>query len=134
MKPVIWLAGYGNANSHETLRDRVLAMNLLVIDVRMRPYSRREHWNGEDLLDMLSDRHYQHWPWWGNPRTDGTISIADFDRGLAMLQTLGEMVDPYPGVVLLCSHRALSQCHRGELGKRLRPLGYKVRNFVWRKR
>lgn len=131
----IYLAGYGTGNKASTLLRRAEDLNALVADVRAVAWSQREEWQYRNLKEIFYPR-YLNLALWGNrnykheDRHKG-IEIINFEDGLYWFQRR-LMKGEYSAAILLCGCRSEIGCHRGELGKRLRTLGYTVRPLEWR--
>ena len=137
-KPIIYLAGYGQSNTLETLKKKAESLNAIIVDLRHCPISKRKEWDRSTLRFSLAGRYlYLGLLWGASQNGTGALKVFDFERGLKTLNA--KLEDPTAfelspeAVILLCSCRALTACHRGLLGNLLASQGYKVRTLVWKK-
>lgn len=115
----VYTIGYAGRTADE-LEGIIEELGAVVWDIRYRPYSKSKEWCREALRERLGSD-YRHVRAFGNKTYKaGEIDIADFDAGLALLETGDQPV------ILMCACWRYVTCHRKVIGDRLRDLGYKV--------
>lgn len=102
----------------------ILANNpdMVVLDCRLKPWSRTPEWNYSNLLETLR-RQYAWFGAWGNLNYKAPkkgIAIRDFEKGLgyfhALKNTDGRL---WNRVLLMCACKHESKCHRHVLAELL---------------
>lgn len=134
MNPIL-TAGYSGHTVAE-LHEAVLAMNAVVLDIRMSPRSRMPDWNMDNLFRVLGPHNYRHLPDWGNLNYGGRGDIKLQNPPLGLVQVV-RWVRQQP-VILLCGCREYSECHRRVCAQLLKeysapwcPQGLDVQELVW---
>ena len=99
----------------EALAALAEAEDALVVDVRIKPWSRVPDWSQKALQATLGERYV-----WvrelGNEEYQGTgVRLMDEGAGLAKVRALLEQ----RSVILLCFEADEGECHRGYVKKRL---------------
>ncbi|HEX8221822.1 MAG TPA: hypothetical protein VF914_21720 [Chloroflexia bacterium] len=109
MKPTIYTFGY-TGSSPEDLKGYMQALDAILVDVRMSPYSRAPHWTGASLRVQVGDDRYIGCPQLGNRNYNkpGPIELFAPEIGLRMVRAL---LQHYP-VILLCGCQDVVTCHR----------------------
>lgn len=111
--------------------ERVLAMNAIVMDIRLLAFSHAPEWRLESLEAAFGNQ-YVHNPKWGlSQKNYRTIEISDWQAGLCIFQRIQEE-NPDRPIILMCRCRGLAGCHRGQVAKRLKDIGYSVKEMEWR--
>jgi hypothetical protein len=104
----IYTLGYSGLSPADLLR-LAETRDLVVLDIRYSPRSRRPEWTRARLSALLGAR-YVHLPELGNVnyRGDGPIVLADPAQGVQRAAAYLAQRD----VLLLCACRDLATCHR----------------------
>lgn len=104
----IYTLGYSGIQP-EQLRAAAEQHDLVVLDVRFSPRSRRPEWTRKRLQALLGER-YVHLPALGNInyKGEGPIQLADPETGIA---AAAKVLEGQP-VLLLCACRDVQTCHR----------------------
>jgi uncharacterized protein (DUF488 family) len=94
------------------------AEGAVVVDVRIKPWSRLPGWSQKALQELLGERYV-----WvrelGNQDYKGTgVRLVDEEAGLAKVR---EMLESRP-VILLCFESDETRCHRRHVRRRLEVL------------
>lgn len=107
--PTIYTMGYAGW-APAALRDEVLRLAAMLVDVRIAPTSKSPQWRKEALAELLGPI-YTHLPALGNRNafTSGPAELADPERALGPIAAL---LARGP-VVLLCGCADPERCHRG---------------------
>lgn len=119
-------------NRAATLLARMLELDAILIDIRFKPWSKLHdgEYQKERLRELFGPTRYR---WWGlewgniNYKNGKAFEYNDFQAGVKALPIINK-----PAVVLLCGCRNEVECHRGDIGKRLRRIGFTVRSLEWR--
>ena len=112
----------------------------MICDVRIRPYSKREEWNGDALTATFNKPGkrplYRHIPELGNPHRfeganseSGELAVCDLDAGIGILRALSEQ-GRTPLLLCACSRHA--DCHRSLITAALIKRGFTVKPLYWR--
>ena len=117
MPNLIYTYGYANSKRPTVLQDFALAHNAVIIDVRLRPYSRfRPIWNKGILTEHLGDI-YKHIPAFGNLNYRGdmgpSIILQNPEQGLRDVLPILET----QSIILICVCAHPSTCHRSEVAQ-----------------
>jgi len=106
----IYTVGYGAGWSPAQLRDLLYRLDAQLLDIRLKPWSKTEHWQRPALRAFLGPARYLHCPALGNLNytTGGPIVLQAPDAGVAVVQRQLDIGD----VVLLCGCRDVQICHR----------------------
>lgn len=104
----IYTLGYSGIRP-ENLRAVAESYDLVVLDVRLSPRSRRPEWTRGRLQALLGQR-YLHLPALGNVnyKSQGPVQLADPEVGIALA---AQYLENQP-VLLLCACRDVATCHR----------------------
>ncbi len=104
---------------------RVRALGAVVVDTRLKPFSRMHEWNKSRLTSTLGDA-YMWVDALGNRNyKGGPIDIVNLELGLARV----EGVLASRPVVLLCVCGTEATCHRRVVLDALAHRGYPIREF-----
>lgn len=106
----IYTAGYGAGWSPAQLRDLLYRLDAQLLDIRLKPWSKTEHWQRPALRAFLGPARYLHCPALGNLNyaNGGPIVLQAPDAGVAIVRRQLDIGD----VVLLCGCRDVQTCHR----------------------
>jgi uncharacterized protein (DUF488 family) len=96
----------------------------LLIDVRLRPASRRPEFSEPALSHRFEPTRirYEHWPILGNPEKAGGEHILDHLRtrdAQEALDVLARHLRDHGPIALLCMERSASTCHRRHVAETL---------------
>jgi uncharacterized protein (DUF488 family) len=108
MAKQIYTIGYAGW-APEGLRDYIVQLGVMVIDVRIAPTSKSPQWQREALQDLFGQR-YVHLPALGNRNafTGGPVALNDPERAVA---PIAAYLARGP-VALLCGCADPQRCHR----------------------
>lgn len=114
----LYTIGYHALRGVYALLDQAVPLDATIVDIRMKPWSRREDWTQESLLKRLTDLQfgglkcrYVHIQELGNVnynREGYPIQLLHEEYGIARLH---EQLKFKP-VILLCQCPKLEECHR----------------------
>jgi uncharacterized protein (DUF488 family) len=112
------------------------AMDAIVLDIRVMPWSRKyPQWSLPSLVKTFGHLYcpetpgrYLNFKSWGNRNRlcGGEMRVANWAYGLTQFEQL-----PARPVIILCCCRSQVQCHRGLIARLLREKGYRVRELPW---
>jgi uncharacterized protein (DUF488 family) len=131
MKP-IYTFGY-NGRDPQALRDLLVEMDAVLVDIRFNPVSRQPGWNRYDTketigLATLLGNSYCYMSALGNVNyKGGDIELKAPAIGVAMLQILAEEHT----VVLMCACREFEKCHRKTVSELLSYIGITTEELAW---
>lgn len=113
--PILYTLGYSGLTPAD-LRELAETRDLVVLDIRYSPRSRRPEWTRARLSALLGAR-YVHLPELGNLnyKGDGPIVLADPQEGVRRAAQYLAQGD----ALLLCACRDLATCHRLPAGELL---------------
>jgi len=98
----------------------VMQCDAVLVDVRIRPYSRQVIYNQKNLVGLLGER-YAHIPGFGNRNyKGGPIVLADFTGGAAKAAEL--MSETGKTLLLMCVCQGWRICHRSLVAEKLKEL------------
>jgi hypothetical protein len=109
-QPAIYTVGYGAGWSPVQVRDLIHRLDAQLLDIRLKPWSKTEHWQRPALRALLGPAHYLHVLALGNLNynNDGPIVLQAPAAGVAIVRQQLDIGD----VVLLCGCRDVHICHR----------------------
>ena len=112
---ICYTFGYGGREV-DTLAALVAEYDAVVIDVRLKPWTKQKGWS----LSELKARFGEAYHWWRclgnvNLKTGGKPKLYDAKKGLGLLVKLIETTSP----ILLCGERNPWVCHRRMIAERL---------------
>ena len=107
----VFTLGYSGWKPEEVLRIAE-QFDVIVADVRYRPFSRDAQWLKPSLQKLLGDR-YVHIAGFGNKnyKSDGPTILADPDTGMRVAEALMK-VRP---LILMCACFSYRTCHRSDV-------------------
>jgi hypothetical protein len=126
----IYTLGYVGWKMDE-IKAEVERLGAVLIDVRLSPRSRFPGWNKSAFEAALKvpcpftaalKVRYVHIPEFGNLnyKTGGPVRIFDYEIGQAVLASrFGQPYRTTPAIILMCSCKDVSTCHRKEVADRL---------------
>lgn len=108
-------AGYGSAADRKTISMLMDRSGSVLLDCRLRPYSRWHAWSQSALQARYGSR-YVHVPEWGNRRyrDRGPIEIVDLAQGMMRVMT-ALRASGADTVILMCGCADATRCHRSLL-------------------
>lgn len=107
-RTTIYTIGYENRTMAE-LVDEANRLKAVVVDVRMRPFSRWSDWTKGRLEDLLGER-YRWVKGFGNENyAGGPIDLSDPEEGL---EEIADLIKKGRNVLLLCYEADPGRCHR----------------------
>ena len=114
----IYTAGYGAGWSPAMLADVLDRHAAILLDIRLKPWSKTPTWQKSALQARLGMSRYLHVPALGNLNynTGGPIALQ---ASVAGIRIVGEQLERR-NVVLLCGCRDLTTCHRKVAAELLR--------------
>ena len=114
----IYTAGYGAGWSPTMLADVLDRHAAILLDIRLKPWSKTPTWQKSALQARLGMSRYLHVPALGNLNynTGGPIALQ---ASVAGIRIVGEQLERR-NVVLLCGCRDLTTCHRKVAAELLR--------------
>ena len=121
--PTVYSFGY-HGWKLAAVAPQLLARGLILVDIRLKPYSRTPEWNQKRLEAALGANYLWLGESLGNRNyKGGPIDIIDLDRGLTAIRTL---IDTNETVVVMCMCPQVTECHRNVVLDRLRADGKTV--------
>ena len=107
--PTIYTVGYSRLREPRRLLALLDELDALVLDVRLKPWTRFEGWSKKDLETLCGAR-YRWIEAFGNDNyAGGDVQLHDPARGLA---EVGPLLATH-SVILLCGCADPTRCHRG---------------------
>ncbi len=127
MKPTVFSFGYSGQDVQQFIAD-VHARGVVVIDTRIKPYSRRPEWNKTRLQAALGDA-YVHVGELGNLnyQHDGPVQLVDLAAGVEKIEAI---LQRSQSVVLICICPDERDCHRRGAVTALVAHGWTVENWT----
>jgi uncharacterized protein (DUF488 family) len=112
-KSTIYTFGYEKRQPEELMAE-VERLTAIVVDVRIKPFSRRSSWGKTHLEILLGDR-YRWERGFGNVNyKGGPIELADPEGGLAKVAPL---IQEGRNIILLCYEADPKTCHRSQVAE-----------------
>lgn len=119
MTKTVYTVGY-SGRKPEDLKQFVIDLDAVLLDIRFSPVSRIPHWNKMAVADTVGGA-YQHVKALGNVNyKGGPVQIVDYQRGKAIIEA-----SECP-VILMCACGDPTHCHRTVVAEMLRKDGYTV--------
>jgi len=115
----IFTFGYGGRQV-ATLAAFVAEFHAVVIDVRLKPWTKQPGWSLSDLKAVFAEEYH----WWGRSLGNlnfkgGTVKLADEKKGMKKLVALMRAgIAP----ILLCAEQSPDSCHRTMIAEKLAAL------------
>jgi uncharacterized protein (DUF488 family) len=112
-RPTIYTFGYEKRRPEE-LRAESDRLDAVVMDVRIKPFSRRPDWAKSHLTALLGDR-YRWVAGFGNVNyKGGPVELADPEAGLAQI---ADLIEQGRNIILLCYEADPKTCHRSQVAE-----------------
>lgn len=110
-KSTIYTIGYEKREMNELVAE-VERLDAMVVDVRMRPFSRWTDWTNTRLESILGER-YRWVEGFGNENyKGGPIELHDPEEGF---EQIADLIEQGRNVILLCLEADPTQCHRSHV-------------------
>jgi uncharacterized protein (DUF488 family) len=128
-KPTIYTFGYEKRQPEELVAEAE-RLSAVVVDVRLKPYSRRREWNLNNLARLCGPVHGYLWiKGFGNLNyKGGPIELADPEDGLARV---AHDIERGRNIILLCYEADPKTCHRWQVAELIaKRFGCRIEHLV----
>lgn len=107
----LYSAGYASIPTADELGQVAVALDAVVVDIRMRAWSRRPGWSGMELVRYIGPGYYTHIPQFGNVNyKGGPIQLRNPAAGLKLFGS--HVGRERRAAILLCGCADYERCHR----------------------
>jgi uncharacterized protein (DUF488 family) len=114
----IYTIGYLNT-TRLNLKHKIQELNLVLVDIRLNPYSHFPFWNKNDLEDFFKED-YLHIKDLGNENYKGReIKIPNIDNGIKAIK---EIYNRNKSCILMCVCSKYNLCHRKIIAEKVKEI------------
>jgi len=107
----LYSAGYASIPTADELGQAAVALDAVVVDIRMRAWSGKPGWSKVALLQTIGPGYYTHIPALGNTNyKGGPIKLSDPQSGLTLFGS--HVGRERRAAILLCGCADYERCHR----------------------
>ena len=120
---MIFTFGYAGKQV-ETLKEKIEALDALLIDIRYSPFSKDPQWRKNNLSAVFGQRYLLAGNYFGNVLYKSAgIKLSDAEGGLALIRKIDR------NMILMCSCHNYERCHRKTVSEYLQSHGFKVKEL-----
>jgi uncharacterized protein (DUF488 family) len=106
----VYTMGYSGWNPDQLLQ-RAEELDAVVLDIRIKPYSRNPAWTKSALQAILGERYVHAWGFGNMNYKGGPVALQSFGNGIRQFD---EAIARGP-VILMCMCRDYPKCHRSDV-------------------